>query len=77
MVMMNMPMPRTCSGCPCSYWIQSGRHEGRLMCEAKEKQMGENGYDGDDLTRDCLVNEFAILRPKDCPIVGWKAGVEI
>ena len=64
MIVMDIPLPKCCVSCPCSYWIQYGEHEGRLMCNAIESQ-------GKIDRESCLVDERLRTRPEGCPIVNW------
>lgn len=57
MVVIDMKMPACCEKCPCSYWVQSGPNEGRLMCNVMEA----NGK------QKCLVEQFN--KPPECPIL--------
>ena len=36
MIMMDIPEPKTCEDCPCSYMILTGEYEGLMMCNAME-----------------------------------------
>lgn len=43
MVKLDISLPETCEDCPCSRYVQSGRYEGLLMCNAiefREKRKG-------------------------------------
>ena len=57
MVVIDMKEPDCCDNCPCSYWIQTGEHAGRLMCSVMEANQKKN----------CLVEERG--RPGECPIL--------
>ena len=65
MIGINIPLPKRCIDCPCSYWIQSGDYEGMLMCQAIEYTLPINGL---DRTGECIVDEWADKRPNDCPM---------
>ena len=43
--------------CPCSYWLRSGKYNGRLMCEALVRRR-----------EDQALRENGMRRPGDCPI---------
>lgn len=58
MVLVDMRLPERCLDCPCSYWIRTGRDEGRLMCNVMESNNAEN----------TLVDENRPTRPSDCPM---------
>ena len=49
MLMIDIPEPKTCEECPCSYWIRSGEYEGLLMCNALEFK--ERGSFHDELQK--------------------------
>ena len=51
MILIDAPFPDRCYDCLCSYWFRSGKHNGKLMCQAAE-------HDG-DLHRpdDCPMKE--------------------
>lgn len=66
MIGIQMKMPDSCVNCPMSYWIQSGKHEGLLMCNVIEKMLSENGET--DLDK-CLVDEWSQKRPNKCPLL--------
>ena len=72
MILVDMPMPKKCLDCPISYWIQSGKCEGMLMCcamEARENaKMREDAAEFD--VSDYLVDELAEIRDSRCPIKG-------
>ena len=58
MIVIDVAMPQRCADCFCSIRIREGHREGRLMCNAMEK----NGC------KYVLVDEYANHRPEDCPI---------
>lgn len=66
MILIDIPMPEQCGECPCSYYIQTGKYEGCMMCNAMEYKNISDGVlpelDG------CLVFENG-SRPDGCPIV--------
>ena len=59
MIEIDIPEPKYCEECPCSYYIQTGENEGKLMCNALEFRDAGN----------YLVEEMASKRPDKCPIV--------
>ena len=65
MIMMDIPEPKTCEDCPCSYWILTGEYEGQMMCNAMEFKANHSGF------REELSKFFVIVenhRPENCPI---------
>lgn len=58
MIAIDMKLPKECDSCPCSYWIQTGEHAGKLMCNVKEYMQTP--------VSDCLVN--GLSKPADCPM---------
>lgn len=66
MIGIDMQMPDKCCQCPMSYWIQSGEHEGELMCNIVERQLVERQCP--DLEQ-CIVDEWASVRPDNCPLI--------
>lgn len=64
MLMIDIPEPKTCEECPCSYWIRSGEYEGLLMCNALEFK--ERGSFHDELQKFFIVREDH--RSENCPI---------
>ena len=72
MVLIDMPMPGCCDACPCSYWIQTGEHEGELMCEAIES--GIFAGRPEEIVEKSLVDSPGRPRPGKCPIVCEIAG---
>ena len=65
MIVIDIPMPESCMICPCSYYIQNGEHEGRLMCNAMEFRENNSGY-AEEIDR-FFVQEND-NRPDGCPI---------
>ena len=59
MIEIDIPEPKYCAECPCSYYIQTGGNEGKLMCNALEFRDA----------CDYLVEEMSRKRPDKCPIV--------
>lgn len=60
MIAMNIPMPKNCAECPCSYLVRTGEYEGCTMCNAlefKEPNHSKGYY---------LVDESAKVRPVRC-----------
>ena len=66
MIMMDIPEPRKCEECPCSYWITSGEYEGLMMCNAMEFKANQSGFH-EELKRYFIVQEDH--RPDNCPIM--------
>lgn len=62
MICMNIPMPKNCAECPCSYLVRTGEYSGFTMCEALEKKEPGHG------TAYYLIEEFAPERPARCPM---------
>ena len=63
MIMIDIPEPKICDECPCSYWIRSGEYEGRLMCQAMEFASRTEGINH---TGKWVVDPDLI--PDNCPI---------
>lgn len=63
MIGIDIPLPAYCSECPCSYYIQTGPHEGELMCQALEFRDRNPKVDG------YLVSEKEWNRPEKCPMM--------
>lgn len=64
MIIIDIPMPKRCADCPCSYYIQTGIYEGMMMCNAMEfKQSTEFGT---VLRENFIVEEDH--QPSNCPI---------
>lgn len=70
MVLIDMPLPERCLTCPCSYWVQFGKYEGRMMCNAMEAKHQSIASSLDERIAEYLVDECSIKRPKECPIIG-------
>jgi len=71
MICINIPMPKKCIDCPFSYWVQGGCFEGMLMCNAKEANLSKKEFkSNDEITGECIVDEYRNKRPADCPITG-------
>ena len=66
MILMDIPEPRTCDDCPCSYWVQSGEYEGLMMCNAMEFKANSAGF-REEVSRYFVVAPEA-HRPDGCPI---------
>ena len=65
MLMIDMPMPKNCEDCPCSYYIQTGEYAGIMMCNAMEFKSNQSGF------REELSKFFVVIedhRPENCPI---------
>ena len=69
MIMMDIPEPRKCEECPCSYWITSGEYEGLMMCNAMEfKEFSAHGAElHEEIRKHFIVQEDH--RPDNCPIM--------
>lgn len=65
MIVIDIPMPENCMDCPCSYYIQTGEYEGRMMCNAKEFKANHSGF-REELSAYFVVEENH--RPISCPI---------
>ena len=64
MIRIDIPLPECCDECPCSHWIWTGKHKGKLMCNAlefKDKHKNKEHF---------LVDEMDENRPSNCPIKG-------
>lgn len=61
MIRIDIPAPKNCEDCPCSYFIQHGEYEGMMLCNVMEIQKTDYAL--------CLVDEVAEERPEDCPII--------
>lgn len=57
MILIEKPYPSRCMNCPCSYWLRSGKYNGRLMCEALVRRR-----------EDQALRENGMRRPDDCPV---------
>lgn len=68
MVVVDMEIPRQCTDCPCSHWIQSGEFAGMLMCNVIEQGLIIKKKEG-DATAKSLVDEYSSKRPESCPII--------
>lgn len=75
MVQIDMPMPETCSDCPCSYWIECGRDAGKIVCCAIEARLIHDRLTNGKMysVQDCVVEEVFQGRPEKCPIVEEKS----
>lgn len=58
MIQIDMQMPKRCSECPCSYWIQTGEYAGECMCQVME-------YQGMEV---CETLVEGMKRSDDCPM---------
>ena len=58
MIQIDMPLPKKCDDCPCSYHIRTGPHEGELMCETLE-------YIGWDIDETIIKH---VKRLSNCPM---------
>lgn len=64
MVKLDIDLPETCEECPCSYWIQTGRNAGKLMCNAIEfREIKRTG----EYPENCVLVDKA-SKPGDCPM---------
>lgn len=66
MIEIDIPLPECCDECPCSHWIWTGKHKGKLMCNALESR------DKNKETERYLVDEMDEHRPWNCPILTKK-----
>ena len=66
MIMMDIPEPKKCEECPCSYYITSGEYEGLMMCNAIEFKAISSGFH-EEISRYFVTPEGH--RPDGCPIV--------
>ena len=66
MIMMDIPEPKKCEDCPCSYWIQTGEYEGLMMCNAMEFKANNAGFH-EEVSRYFVVAPES-HRPDGCPI---------
>ena len=58
MIVIDVPMPQRCMGCPCMCHVINERDDERAICQAKVVRREKYVY----------VNEYAAMRPEDCPI---------
>ena len=47
MIIVDVNIPANCVECPMSHWIQSGKFEGMLMCNALEYKDGSGAPDAE------------------------------
>lgn len=66
MIGIDIKIPDCCFSCPMSHWIQTGRFEGRLMCNIIERILIEKGTHA---AGHCIVNENSRKRPDKCPLI--------
>ena len=66
MIMIDIPEPKKCEECPCSYWITSGEFEGAMMCNAMEFKAQHTGF-SEEMRKYFIVQEDH--RPDNCPIM--------
>lgn len=71
MIVMDIPEPRKCEDCPCSYWIKSGDYEGLMMCNAMEFKATQTGFH-EEMRKYFIVQEDS--RPDNCPIMPYPDG---
>lgn len=64
MIIVDVNIPANCVECPMSHWIQSGKFEGMLMCNALEYKDGSGAPDAE-----YIQDEYAGTRPGNCPII--------
>ena len=69
MIMIDIPEPKKCEECPCSYLIRTGEYAGLTMCNAMEfKAASEDGMKfHEELQKYFIVQEDH--RPDNCPIM--------
>ena len=74
MIMIDIPEPKKCEECPCSYWVTSGDYEGLMMCNAMEfKEFSKQGLEfHEELRKYFIVQEDH--RPENCPIMPYPDG---
>ena len=65
MIMMDIPEPKTCEDCPCSYMILTGEYAGLMMCNAMEFKANSAGFH-EEVSRYFVAPEDH--RPEGCPI---------
>jgi len=63
MIQINMPMPKRCFDCPCSYMVLYGEYKDDYICNVKNYVGIEAG--------ECLLENLG-KRPKDCPMTEVK-----
>jgi len=65
MILMDIPEPKKCEDCPCSYVIMTGEYEGLMMCNAMEFKAHQGGFHE-------TVSKYFVApedhRPDGCPI---------
>ena len=66
MILMDIPEPKKCDDCPCSYVIMTGEYEGLMMCNAMEFKRTQAGF-REELARYFVTPEDH--RPDGCPIM--------
>ena len=66
MIIIDIPIPRNCEECPCSYWIRSGENEGKMMCNAIEFKCARNRK-RNKKPADCIIH--GPKTPDGCPII--------
>ena len=71
MIMIDIPEPKRCEECPCSYFIRSGEYEGMMMCNAMEFKDTHLGFH-EELSKYFIVEENH--RPENCPITVLREG---
>ena len=74
MIIVDIPMPDKCGECPFSYYVTSGKCEGRLFCNAMEARDLEKYKLEEDAVAydsfDYVVDEYrGPGRPEACPII--------
>ena len=65
MIVLDIPEPKTCVDCPCSYWIQTGEYAGLMMCNAMEFKDKSAGFH-EELSKYFVVETDHW--PSGCPI---------
>ena len=66
MIVIDIPMPKNCEDCPCSYYVQTGEYEGAMICNAMEFKSNSAGF-REEISKFFVVAENH--RPDNCPIV--------
>ena len=68
MIEVDIPMPEYCSECPCSYYVQYGKYEGRIMCQALEFREARTKIMRPD-KGEYMVSDKEWSRPDKCPML--------
>ena len=65
MILMDIPEPKRCEDCPCSYTILTGEYAGIMMCNAMEFKANSAGFH-EEVSRYFVTADDH--RPEGCPI---------